>query len=1003
MLDTFNNLPPGFNAPYGPYTTGGVGNPANHGFAPKASPNTGNPMIDMIVPMAMQAFGMKVPEFSRPQTSDHAHTVMQERMRASKLMHPSIVASNPELRGMGSLGQNSLIQQAMDAVTSGGSRVDAFNTILGNFSSSLAGPGIKNMDKNAIGSANILKNFDVAFTNESGEFDFDKSSGYNRAETFKNVAAYDKQFGGFSGSYERKTDAQKNKEYLNIAKGVMDRPAIPNGIKGIDAAQKEIDQGRQKLRDVEQKMTKAETPDLSPSIDVLKSMLANEKDPVAREKIESVIDNATDIKNGRDENPIIKDVTEKIKESGQTNNNTDTEKDANRESTQGSASSVLDEITNKFKEFDKQNQTPDLSTVIAKIDATVSKFGNTEDKVNLEKAKQTQIENSASESEQVKNESLDLIEKFGNIQDLKKVTEIQQDKGNDLGILAEQKTEQNKEQQATQIQKIEQVNKMTRAGQNVFGQDMPLDEVMSNIKDLTEGMGDVETPDVTGLLQKIQATATVVDMSNDALLKYFDVVKNMYKGMGIKGPSSTEMAQNALLSAKATVDSRKAKAQKDGKMYTGSSVEEEAQKMAELQGGVVRSGANANVMGYLDTLSDEGAEGDLKKQMQDKLSEGDISGAGELARSAVESGLISRETQSRAIASGLLIADEGPSDELKARVEAGLTAEGKAALNGDLGVTRKQVKTNIATKLNDGETGRIAQDILGEGSDEKIKDFVMNDLRKEDLKDTKGLQGKLKEKFGLGDKDAERMAKSVEAGFDQNGFNRVQSAALTDPERDERESNLIKDRAEVQKEIENVENERSGQLRNLNLGTEVMGGIRTTFKELQKKAKDGTQIRAEDVAMAQGKDWDKMSENEKKSFTNAVDVTSAAVTGKENETTKKFKKIEEESYKKAEKVIDKKTRNYNYSEEEKHVMIEEEAKKIQKEETEKAGLDAKSLEKDDEEDNKNFDPKEAVDRISRLLEGIADKLGVNTMHSETYKNDTTANARTENNGGWWPF
>jgi len=260
MSDFFNNLPPGFNAPYGPYTTGGVGNPANHGFAPKSSPSTGNPMIDMIVPMAMQAFGMKAPEFSRPQTSDHAYTVMQERMRVSKMMHPSIVASNPELKGLGKMGQNSLIQQGMDAITDGGSRVDAFNTIFGNFSSSLAGPGIKNMDENAIGSANILKNFDVAFTNEEGEFDFDKSSGFNRAETFKNVAAYNRQFGGFSGKYENKTDAEKNKEYLNIAKDVMDRPAIPAGIKGIDPAQKEIDQGRQKLRQAEEKNNRSEEP-----------------------------------------------------------------------------------------------------------------------------------------------------------------------------------------------------------------------------------------------------------------------------------------------------------------------------------------------------------------------------------------------------------------------------------------------------------------------------------------------------------------------------------------------------------------------------------------------------------------------------------------------------------------------------------------------------------------------------------------------------------------------
>lgn len=988
MSDFFNNLPPGFNAPYGPYTTGGVGNPANHGFAPKSSPGTGNPMIDIIVPMAMQAFGIKSPEFSRPQTSDHAYTVMQERMRVSRLMHPSIVASNPQLKGLGKMGQNALIQQGMDAITDGGSRVDAFNTIFGNFSSRLAGPGIKNMDENAIGSANILKNFDAAFTNKDGEFNFDKSSGFDRAETFKNVAAYDKQFGGFSGKYHNKTDAEKNKEYLNIAKDVMDRPAIPNGIKGIDAAQKEIDQGRQKLRQAEQKMTKAETPDLSPSIDVLKSMLANQTDTSTKDQIESVINNATDIKNGLSENHITKDVTEKIKESGQTNND--------KQSTQDSASSVLDEIASKFKEFDKQNKTPDLSTVLAKIDATVSKLGNTEDKANLEKAKQTQIERSASESEQVKKDSLDLIEKFGNIEDLKKVTEIQQDKGSGFGVLGQQTTEQNKEAQAVQIKKIEEVNKMTREGQNVFGQDMPLDEVMSNIKDLTEGMGDVETPDVTGLLQKIQATAVVVDMSNDALVKYFDVVKNMYKGMGIKGPSSTEMAQNALLSAKASVDARKEKAQRDGKMYTGPSTEEEAQKIAQLQGGVMRSGTQADVMGTLDTLSDEGVQGEVKKRMQQKLNEGDIAGAQEVAQEAVKSGEIDKDTYSRALRSGQNIFYDGPTDELKKRVESGLSDEAKAALNGSIPSMEKMVKSNIADTLNRNQTGNLARNVLGEGSEGKIKEFVDKDLTKEDLTDTKALSKKLQTKFGIDDGNAEKMAKAIQTDFDDQKLGETQKLALSDPERDAKRKELEDSRAEIQKEIENVGSERSGQLRNLNIGASAFAAVKTTFKQLQKKAKNGAQVTAQDVAEEQGKDWDKMSEKEKKSFQAAVDIADNHVNGKENETTKKYKKIEEESIKKATQEVEKKSKNYIMTDEEKKQKIAQRAEEIKKEEVEKAGLDAKSLEKGEEEKNKNFDPKEAVDRISRLLEGIASKLGVNTMS----KSDTSANAKTENNGGW---
>jgi hypothetical protein len=999
MSDFFNNLPPGFNAPYGPYTTGGAGNPANHGFAPRSSPSTGNPMVDMILPMAMQAFTGKTPEFSRPQTSDHAYTVMQERMRVSKLMHPSVIASNPELKGLGKAGQNSIIQMGMDSIADGGSRVDAFNTIFGNFSSNLAGPGIKNMDENAIASENILKNFDVAFTDENGKFDFDKTSGFNRAETFKNIAAYDKQFGGFSGSYKHKTEADKNKEYLDIAKDVMDRPAIPRPIKGIDSTQKEIDEGRNKLREAEENLSKSQQPDLTPSLDVLKSLQSKQTDPSAKENIESVINEANNLNNTKGSTEqITKEVVEKI-ENKETNN---------KESSQGDSDSkitgdfVFEEISKKFEESSKSqsNETPDSSTVAAKIEAVVSKLGSAEDKLNLEKAKETQAANSAAQSEQAKQQSLDLIKEYGNIEDFKKVTEIQDGTGTGLGSLAEQPNARNQKEQQSQIQKIQEVNKMTREGQNVFGTDMPLDEVMENIKGLTEGMGDVETPDVTGLLQKIQATAVVVDMSNDALVKYFDVMKNMYKGMGIKGPSSTEMAQNALLSAKATVDARKERAQRDGKMYTGPSAEEEAQKIAQLQAGVMRSGTQSNVMGYLDTLSDEGTQGEVKKRMQEKVNEGDIAGAQQIAREAVKSGEIDKQTQAKAFRSGQYIRDKGASKDLQERINSGLSEEGRAALSGDIDTVNKMVKANIADQLNRGSTGSSARGIFTDGSaEEKVQDFVNNELTEGDLKSGTALKEKLQKKFGIDSKQAENLSKSIQADFDQR-ISDEQKLALTNPERDTKRKELQKEQKEIQKEVETVSKERSGELRSMNLGAETLAGIKTVFKKLQDSAKDGVQVTAEDVAKEQGKDWDKMSEKEKNAFKASVDLADSDINKRETETTKQYKKIEEESKKKAVKETEEWSKKYGLTEEQKKQRVIEKTEEFTNKAVKEAGIDGSSLEKGEEEKNKSFDPKEAVDRISRLLESIATKLGVDTNKNHV---DTSMNAKTENNGGWWPF
>ena len=306
------------------------------------------------------------------------------------------------------------------------------------------------------------------------------------------------------------------------------------------------------------------------------------------------------------------------------------------------------------------------------------------------------------------------------------------------------------------------------------------------------------------------------------------------------------------------------------------------------------------------------------------------------------------------------------------------------------------VKSNIAGELNRRQTGNLARSILGEGSEAKIENFVDKDLTREDLTDPKSLKEKLQKKFGIDGGDAEKMAKTIQSDVDNAKLGETQILALSDPERDAKRKELEDSRAEIQKEIETVGTEKGGQLRNLNMGATAFAAVRNTFKELQKKTINGAQVTAKDVAEQQGKDWDKMSEKEKKSFGAAVDIADSNLNGKENKTTKEYKRIEKESIEKATKEINERSGRIGMTDEEKKQAISERAQSIQKEEIEKAGIDAKALEKGEEEENKNFDPKEAVDRISRLLEGIASKLGVNT---ET-KSDNSANAKTENNGFW---
>lgn len=155
---------------------GDSGNPANHGYV--------HSFLPFLKPL------------KRPNVSDYAYAKMQERSRLADAMAPSILASNPELKELGRLGQNKLFQSVYDKYLSpGGSRVDAYKTILGGMGNELGGTTIKGMRNAAQSSANILKNLELAGSNGSGEWDYDQMSGYNKPETAKNLIEFKKVFG----------------------------------------------------------------------------------------------------------------------------------------------------------------------------------------------------------------------------------------------------------------------------------------------------------------------------------------------------------------------------------------------------------------------------------------------------------------------------------------------------------------------------------------------------------------------------------------------------------------------------------------------------------------------------------------------------------------------------------------------------------------------------------------------------------------------------------------
>lgn len=161
-----------------------------------------------------------------------------------------------------------------------------------------------------------------------------------------------------------------------------------------------------------------------------------------------------------------------------------------------------------------------------------------------------------------------------------------------------------------------QMAAVTRELGNLFGPDKGMDELMKSFEGMTSGMKDLSPSKAKEILQKVQATAVVVNMSNESIVKYFDMMKNLYSGLGIKG-NTMQMAQQALVAGKAIVDDRKAKAAAEGRAYTGPDAVELSQKVAEGQAATENSEFSFMANAVAQVLSDEGPEGELKRKMND--------------------------------------------------------------------------------------------------------------------------------------------------------------------------------------------------------------------------------------------------------------------------------------------------------------------------------------------------------------------------------------------------
>ena len=460
-----------------------------------------------------------------------------------------------------------------------------------------------------------------------------------------------------------------------------------------------------------------------------------------------------------------------------------------------------------------------------------------------------------------------------------------------MADLAEAPTAENAERQEAARNKFLEVNKMTREAQNLFGQDVPADELMQSVKGLVEGAGGLSTGDVTDLLQRIQATAVVVDMSNEAMVQYFDVLDNMYKGMGVRSGNRANMAQNALLAADASVQSRKMAAEEKGEMYTGPDTGELAQKFAEYQGRVARSPRNSRALAILTSLSDEGAEGAVKGEFKSRMEAGDLDGAMDVFDRGKESGAISGDKEREVGRLDAYYNEFGASPEALEYIRQSITArDGEEAANRIMGnatgenmsivseAAGKQMGDLVFGVNGDDETAEIVNQQLGAGSSDKIEEALTSgELSGDELRDPVKMKAKLKEMFaGASDSSIE----TAQSAFASKMFSTEGAADLIDiiesPEQRQIREEKMARMNEVKGEINDTIENRAEYMRDLN----PVGETFTVAFDTLKRMKDSGATDFSDpqaiVAAAGGAigDWAGLTEAQKNQMNAAVEAFS---------------------------------------------------------------------------------------------------------------------------------
>jgi len=728
-----------------------------------------------------------------------------------------------------------------------------------------------------------------------------------------------------------------------------------------------------------------------------------------------------------DPTKLVRGIVERADKEGRIGNKEREEISSYTEAVDALTKAKKQEETKTKTDTDKKSSNVSV-TGEEKLRATLDQFSKialklgTENEVRqLRQQSDTIVRENNDKVEQARNTEKNIIEKFGSEKDIKEAKKITENiPSSGLQSLSETRTPQNAKEQDKQVEDISELNSMVREAQNVFGSDTGLGELMDRVGDLVEGASGMSTGKVRDLLQKIQATAVVVDMSNEAIARYFEVTNEMYKGMGVKGGNHTNMAQNALIAAKGVTDARKKEAQAKGEMYTGESTEEMAVKIAEYQGRVARSSENQDLAAALATLGTEGEEGRVGQEMKQAMDAGDFKKAREIKEQAISSGRISKNTElMMSIRSAEYEKNGGVSENDYKLIQSKYGMDGdyfKNLTGENYEFVRKQVYGNIADTIlgsrNDSiYASTIEETGVGKEGTAKLREAISDGkITQEDITDDKKLKQKISEILPTANQEQiQQIAGTI--GTASNQGNVVDQFKVAGSEEAMKEiANINRERAEVDAEVKHVNETRGPLLRDFNIGEKAMGVMSKVYKDLKKEGNEDGQISFESVvrsAKGQLGDYDKMTAKEKEIGEAQLDL----VTGKGGKLVEMHSTAKQEAHEEAVKEVAKIEKSgtklseetkKKYTEEYENKIFEEKKSKIAEElENGKVKLQGEEAEKEKKND---FDPKNALDRILTALEGIAGKLGVETNKASSKSSTGGAESKTENNGSWWnPF